>query len=331
MDGAQRHVHRRPVHAGPARDRVHVARHRIAGELPHGQPAHTGGQGQRGHGGDADALGDQRQDRSQPLELPRRRPGAAHVHEQPVHRQPRGLAVGGGHPRLVAQLPQVEGHVGVGQAVLARDDQHHGVAQQGEGAQALAVADAAVPVVDERDVHLARLHLAHPPPRPALSQPQRELGVTAQRARQRGRERHRRRREGAHHDPPGRCAGVRGEVGLGLLHHRQNALGVQDEPATGVGQLGAARRPVDERRAGFAFERDQLLRDGRRTVAERFCRRRDTSLPCELADQDQSPQFEHQTSLCLPTKSSACADAFIQPLWERDKHDRNSVRHPGGE
>ena len=66
--------------------------------------------------------------------------------------------------------------------------------------------------------------------------------------------------------PDGR-ARVGRQVGLGLLDHGQDAFGVRHQAAPGVGELGAARGPVDQGRAGLAFQRRELLGDRRRTVA----------------------------------------------------------------
>jgi len=92
--------------------------------------------------------------------------------------------------------------------------------------------------------------------------------VRAQAPGQGGRERDGRGGERGRHYPAGRLGRPGRQVGLGLLDHRQDALGVAGQTAARVGQLGPAGGPVEQGGAGLALERGELLRHGGRRVAE---------------------------------------------------------------
>jgi hypothetical protein len=107
------------------------------------------------------------------------------------------------------------------------------------------------PVVHDRYVGFARTDLpqAHVPR--GLAQQQGEVGVRPQPMSEDGGEGDRRRRERGDHHAARRLLGPGRDVGLRLLDHGQDLLGVVGQPAPGVGELGAARGPVQQGRARF--------------------------------------------------------------------------------
>ena len=181
-----------------------------------------------------------------------------------------------------------------------------GAGQDGS-AQLDLLGQAAGPVVHDGHVHVAGTDQPQPLPGRRLPQHQRQPGVSAQAAGECGRERDRRGRERGRHHPPGRLLGLRGQIGLRLLDHGQDALGVAGQALARVGQLGPAGGPVQERGARLALERGQLLRHRGWRIAEDRGRPGDAAASSELPEQAEPVQVEHKRILVSAIEISACA------------------------
>ena len=84
------------------------------------------------------------------------------------------------------------------------------------------------------------------------------------------------------------------EVGPGAGEQVDHRVGVVAERLAGAGEDDPARRTVEQRRAGLAFEHGQLLRDGRRGQAQRAGRAGDRAAPPDLAEQAQPADVEQR-------------------------------------
>src|ERR671910_519816 len=80
---------------------------------------------------------------------------------------------------------------------------------------------------------------------------------------------------------------------LGRLELAQDALRALDELLAGRGQAPPAAVALEQRDAGLAFERGELLGDRRRRVAERFRGGSDRAAGGELAQDAESANVEH--------------------------------------
>ena len=177
---------------------------------------------------------------------------------------------------------------------------------QDRPAQLDLLGQAAGPVVHDGHVDVTGTDLAQALAGQRLPQHQGQPRVGAQAAGERGRERDGRGREGGRHHPSGRLGGLGGQVGLGLLDHGQDALGVAGQAPARVGQLGPARRPVEQRGARLALERGQLLGDRGRGVAEDGGGPGDAAARGEFLEQTEPVQIEHKRTLLSAIEISAC-------------------------
>ena len=98
---------------------------------------------------------------------------------------------------------------------------------------------------------------------------------------------------------PGDAARRRREVRLGRLELREHALGVRDEPPSGLGEPQPAAVALDELHAGLALERGELLADGGRRHPERLGRRGDAASGRDLAEDAHALHVQHVAQLTL--------------------------------
>ena len=120
------------------------------------------------------------------------------------------------------------------------------------------------------------------------------------------RERHQRRAdrlEGGHAQAPAAQAGDRLELRLRLGEAAEDRVGVADERAARVGEPDAAHAALDERRAGLALERGDLLRDGGLRERERVGGGGERAVLGDLPEDPHAAHVEHQRSL-YPTPRS---------------------------
>jgi len=88
-------------------------------------------------------------------------------------------------------------------------------------------------------------------------------------------------------------AGRRREVGLRERRALEQRLGVRDQHQRGVGQPQPAAGLLEQRDAGLALERLQLLRHGGRRVAESIGGGGDRAAGGELAEDSEAADVEH--------------------------------------
>ena len=81
-----------------------------------------------------------------------------------------------------------------------------------------------------------------------------------------------------------------------------------DEHAARVGEADAARAALDQRRAGLALERGDLLRDGGLGEGERLGRGGERAALGDLAQDSHSANVKHQQSLYQIRQSFICTD-----------------------
>ena len=93
-----------------------------------------------------------------------------------------------------------------------------------------------------------------------------------------------------------RARGGGGEVGLGALGAREQALGVRGEHDRRVGEPHAPAGGLEQRGAGLALEDAQLLGDGRRAVGQRVGDGADRAEPVELVKEAEAAEVEHDRS-----------------------------------
>jgi DNA-binding transcriptional MerR regulator len=82
------------------------------------------------------------------------------------------------------------------------------------------------------------------------------------------------------------------EVGLRRLQSREHRVGVDHQPPARLRELDAAADPLEQRDAGVALERGELLGDRRGRVGERLGDGRDRAPRRELAQQPQPADVE---------------------------------------
>lgn len=70
-----------------------------------------------------------------------------------------------------------------------------------------------------------------------------------------------------------------------------------DQDLSGFGQRDTSSGPIQQGDSGFALECAQLLRHRRRRVREAFGHRGDRPEMCEISEQTQSTNIEHQAIL----------------------------------
>ena len=88
-----------------------------------------------------------------------------------------------------------------------------------------------------------------------------------------------------------------GDLGLGRLGAVQQGLRVADQDQAGLGQPQVAADPLEQGRPGLALEDGQLLGHRTRRVAERLGRGPHRVPGVELAEQAESVQVEHSSSI----------------------------------
>ena len=114
----------------------------------------------------------------------------------------------------------------------------------------------------------------------------------------------------------------RGRLQLGgrRLQLGQDRLGAADQPPARLRQVHPAAAPVEQRHAGLALERRELLGDGRRGEGERARCRGDRAARGDLAQHAHAAHVE---------RSERCPPSLVQlTVWRRDRHlcCRRSVR-----
>ena len=91
---------------------------------------------------------------------------------------------------------------------------------------------------------------------------------------------------------PADRAGQPVEIGAGGGEHVEHLRGAGGQRVPGAGEHDAARRAVEQRRAGLALEHGQLLRDRRRRQPDRAGRGGDRAAQADLAQQPQAADVE---------------------------------------
>jgi hypothetical protein len=103
------------------------------------------------------------------------------------------------------------------------------------------------------------------------------------------------------HAPPAH-AGDRVQLGLCRGEPREHHVGVVDQRPARVRQVDAAAGAVDERGAGAALERGDLLGDGRLRVGERLGRGGEGAVLRDRLEDLQLLDVEHNPSLSKPAE-----------------------------
>ena len=298
----------RAVAAGE-RGGVDAAQRRLAPErADHDVVAH-GGERELGDQGDADAGRHEALDRRVVVGL-ERDPG----HEAgPLAGAPRHLRAGAAGGALD---PGVAREVGQAQVALVGERVVGGEREVERVVEQVDVLDRVpgrrghvVGVEGERDLELTALELRQRVHR--LGQRQRQLDRGVALAEGRDRERHQRRArrlEGGHAQAAAAQPGDRLELRLGLGEPAEDRLRVADERATRVGEADAAHAALDERRAGLALERGDLLRDGRLGEGQRLRGGGERAALGDLAQDSHAANVEHQQSLYRSCQSFICTD-----------------------
>jgi hypothetical protein len=114
------------------------------------------------------------------------------------------------------------------------------------------------------------------------------------------RERHQRRGGGLERgepQPAAAQAGDRLQLGLGLAEAGEDGVGVADECLAGLGQPDPAGVALDERSAGLALERGDLLRDGGLGEGEGLGGGRERAAYGDFAKHLHAANVEHQKNL----------------------------------
>ena len=114
------------------------------------------------------------------------------------------------------------------------------------------------------------------------------------------RERHQRRGGGLERgqaQPAAAQAGDRLQLGLGLAEAGEDRVGVADERLAGLGQPDSARVALDERAAGLALERGDLLRDGGLREGEGLGGGRERAADGDLPEHPHAANVKHQKNL----------------------------------
>jgi hypothetical protein len=121
------------------------------------------------------------------------------------------------------------------------------------------------------------------------------LGQLLDRRRDDAEERRLERRDADHPGHPPR--GDLGDLGLGRLGAVQQGLRVADEDQAGLGQPQVAADPLEQGSARLALQDGQLLGHRARRVSQRLGRGPHRVPGVELAEQTQSVQVEHSSSI----------------------------------
>ena len=119
---------------------------------------------------------------------------------------------------------------------------------------------------------------------------------------QRRRDRRRQARDGRDVQEAADPAEQRGQVGLGGLGVGEQRARMPGQQPAGVGEGRAARSALQEDGSGLAFQGGQLLRDGRRRVAQGVGRRRDAPGDAELVEDGETAQDRASENLRLRAK-----------------------------
>ncbi len=108
------------------------------------------------------------------------------------------------------------------------------------------------------------------------------------------------RREGGHAQAPAPHLGKVGQGGLGGLEPAEDRGRVLDQRAARLGQHDAAGAALEQHGAGFALQRGDLLRDGRRGVGEDVGGLGQRSAPGYLPQHAQTANVQHDPRLPPP-------------------------------
>ena len=133
-----------------------------------------------------------------------------------------------------------------------------------------------------------------------LGDDQRQLDAGVLGAEGGDRQRHQRRRGGLERrqpQPAAADAGDRLQLGLGLAEPREDRVGVAHERLARLGQPDAARVALDERAAGLALERGDLLRDGGLREGEGLGGGRERAANRDLPEHAHTANVKHQRVL----------------------------------
>ena len=181
--------------------------------------------------------------------------------------------------------------------VVARHREEHRVARQVLAGDAVDLA-ADAGIEPEREVDLAAAQQRRGVL--GLGHDQRQLDAGVLGAEGGDRQRHQRRGGGLERGQPQAAAaqaGDRLQLGLGLGEPGEDRVGVAHERLAGLGQPDAARVALDERAAGLALERGDLLRDGGLREREGLGGGAERAADRDLAEHAHAADVKHQQNL----------------------------------